>query len=172
MIQLIHESLLSFNVKCRASDPVTRDTGMSDVQLRLRIGGMDRRKVRFKGWVTIENFVYGNVQGSFVVMQRDEVSISTLTDDITPYRLQLPGFSTVLATVVESINQARRHQPPCFEEIAFIPCRDHIPPAHAFVTPIRRACLSFQMVLHRQSRQDNSNEQADGQGTRGQTTIR
>ena len=143
MMKLIHESLLSFNVKCRASDPVTRDTEMSDVQLRLRIGGMDRRKVRFKGWVTIENFVYGNVQGSFVVMQRDEVSLSTLTDGATPYCLQIPGFPTVLATVVESTNQTQRCQPPRFEEIAFIPCRDHISPIHAFITPIHRACLSY-----------------------------
>lgn len=79
MMRLIHESLLSFNVKCRASNPVTRDTDNSNVQLRLRIGGMDKRKVRFKGWVTVENFVYGDAEGSFVVMQRDEVAISTLT---------------------------------------------------------------------------------------------
>ncbi|KAF9788272.1 kinase-like domain-containing protein [Thelephora terrestris] len=74
MMKLIHGGLLSFNVKCRASDPVTRDTETPDVQFRIRIGGMDRRKVRFKGWVTIESFAYGNVQGSFVVMQRDEGS--------------------------------------------------------------------------------------------------
>lgn len=78
-MKLIHESLLSFNVKCRASDPVSRGTDRSDMQLRLRIGGMDRRKVKFKGWVTVESFVYGDVEGSFVVMQRDEVIISTLT---------------------------------------------------------------------------------------------
>jgi len=75
MMKLIQESLLGFNVKCRASDPVSRGTDTSDVQLRLRIGGLDRRKVRFKGWVTVENFVYGNAEGSFVVMQRDEVNI-------------------------------------------------------------------------------------------------
>jgi len=75
-MKLIHKSLLSFNVKCRESDPVSRDTGRSDKQLRLRIGGVDRRKVRFKGWVTVENFVYGDVEGSFVVMQRDEVNFS------------------------------------------------------------------------------------------------
>ena len=82
-MKLIYESLLSFNVKCRASDPVSRGTDKSDVQLRLRIGGMDRRKVKFKGWVTVENFVYGDVEGSFVVMQRDEVIISTLTCAMT-----------------------------------------------------------------------------------------
>lgn len=75
-MKLIHESLLNFNVKCRESDPVFRGADKSDTQLRLRIGGVDRRKVRFKGWVTVESFVYGEVEGSFVVMQRDEVIIS------------------------------------------------------------------------------------------------
>ena len=83
MMKLIHESLLCFNVKCRASDPVFRGAEKSDVQLRLRVGGMDRRKVRFKGWVTVESFVYAKVEGSFVVMQRDEVITSILTDVAT-----------------------------------------------------------------------------------------
>ena len=74
----IHESLLSFNVKCRISDPVSRGADKSNVQLRLRVGGMDRRKVRFKGWVVVENFSYGGVEGSFAVMQRDEVTTSRL----------------------------------------------------------------------------------------------
>jgi len=78
MMKLIHESLLSFNVKCRILDPVPRGTDKSNTQLRLRVGGMDRRKVRFKGWVVVENFAYGGVEGSFVVMQRDEVTTSGL----------------------------------------------------------------------------------------------
>lgn len=85
MMRLIHESLLSFNVKCRASDPVPRDADNSDVQLRLRIGGMDKRKVRFKGWVTVENFVCGDVEGSFIVMQRDEVTVFAPTDAVASY---------------------------------------------------------------------------------------
>jgi hypothetical protein len=105
MMKLIHESLLSFNVKCRASNPVARDTDASDVQLRLRIGGMDRRKVRFKGWVTVEDFLYGDGQGSFVVMQRDEVIVSDLTDVTASERCHFPGFTTVLATVVEGVDQ-------------------------------------------------------------------
>ena len=117
MMKLIHESLLSFNVKCRASDPASRGADKSDVQLRLRVGGMDRRKVRFKGWVIVEDFVYGNVEGSFVVMQRDEVIIPILTDATTSDRCQILGFTTVLATVVEGVNQARRRQFTRFEEI-------------------------------------------------------
>jgi serine/threonine-protein kinase Chk1 len=83
MMKLIHECLLGLNVKCRASDPVARGADKSDLQWRLRVGGMDRRKVRFKGWVTVENFVYGDLEGSFVVMQRDEVKISIPIDMTT-----------------------------------------------------------------------------------------
>jgi hypothetical protein len=143
MMKLIHESLLGFNVKCRASDPITRDTETPDVQFRLRIGGMDRRKVRFKGWVTIENFAYGDVQGSFVVMQRDEVIISALTDDIASQHCRIPGFTAVLATVVESVDQARRRQSARFKEIEFTPSTSHMIPTHTFITPTRRACLLY-----------------------------
>lgn len=105
-MKLIHESLLSFNVKCRASDPATRGAETSATQLRLRIGGMDRRKVRFKGWVIVENFAYGDVQGSFVIMQRDEVIVSPLTDAFASECYQIPGLAAVLATVVEGVDQA------------------------------------------------------------------
>ena len=117
MMKLIHESLLSFNVKCRTSDPVSRGADTSEVQLRLRIGGMDRRKVRFKGWVTIENFAYGDVEGSFVVMQRDEVIVFHPCRVIITDWCRIPGFTAVLATVVEGVDQARRRQSTRFEEI-------------------------------------------------------
>ena len=45
------------------------------VTLRLRVGGYDRRKERFKGWVELESFAkphLGIEEGSFVVMKRDE----------------------------------------------------------------------------------------------------
>lgn len=139
MMKLIHESLLSLNVKCRASDSAARDTETSDTQLRLRIGGLDRRKVRFKGWVTVENFAYGDVQGSFVIMQRDEVIISILTDDFASEWHQIPGFTAVLATAVEGINQGRQCQPTRFKEIGFTPCANYIIPTNAFTTFIRKA---------------------------------
>ena len=126
MMKLIHESLLNFNVKCRASDPATPGAETSGAQLRLRIGGMDRRKVRFKGWVNVENFVYGDVRGSFVLMQRDEVILPTLTDAITSECYKIPGFTAVLATAVEGVDQARRYQPTRFEEIGFTPCANHL----------------------------------------------
>ena len=142
-MKLIHESLLGFNIKCRASDPATLGTATSDVQLRLRIGGLDRRKVRFKGWITVENFVYGDVEGSFVVMQRDEVIVSLLTHAVASEWYQIPGFTIVLATVVESINRAQRHLSTCFKEITFIPCANHIALTCTFTTFIRRARVSY-----------------------------
>ncbi|KAJ2911555.1 hypothetical protein MD484_g8862, partial [Candolleomyces efflorescens] len=47
------------------------------VTLRLRVGGYDRRKEKFKGWVELESFSkphLGYDHGSFVVMKRDEGS--------------------------------------------------------------------------------------------------
>ena len=45
--------------------------------LRLRIGGFDKRKEKFKGWVEFEAFAKSHLgieEGSFVVMKRDEGS--------------------------------------------------------------------------------------------------
>ena len=124
MMKLIRESLLSFNVKCRESDPITRSAGASDTQLRLRIGGMDRRKVRFKGWVTVENFVYDGAQGSFVVMQRDEVITLFSTNAIVAERCRILGFTAVLEAAVEGVDPARRCQPTRFKEIGFAHCHN------------------------------------------------
>lgn len=46
----------------------------SESQFRLRVGGFDRRKEAFKGWVDVESFVYRGSEGSFCVMKRDVVS--------------------------------------------------------------------------------------------------
>jgi serine/threonine-protein kinase Chk1 len=76
---VVHESLRALNVKCK---PVPNSTVSGDrQQLRLRIGGLDRRKVAFKGWVIVESFNYGGRQGSFCVMQRDEVSVTNPSQD-------------------------------------------------------------------------------------------
>ena len=53
---------------------VPQPQGDKDEPLKVRIGGWDRRKVIFKGWVTVETFSYRGSMGSFVVMQRDVVS--------------------------------------------------------------------------------------------------
>lgn len=67
---LIKGSLEELGVKCKMSD---RDGDGASGILRLRIGGYDRRKMMFKGWVEIERFVYAGTEGSFCMMQRDEV---------------------------------------------------------------------------------------------------
>jgi serine/threonine-protein kinase CHEK1 len=75
LMPIIHEALLSLNVKCRsAPSPVAKEGDRQ--QLRIRIGGLDRRRVVFKGWVIVENFAYGDRAGSFCVMQRDEVMLN------------------------------------------------------------------------------------------------
>ncbi|KAF9042380.1 CAMK/CAMKL/CHK1 protein kinase [Panaeolus papilionaceus] len=40
--------------------------------LKLRIGGFDHRKQRFKGWVEIERYLREEVEYSFILMRRDE----------------------------------------------------------------------------------------------------
>lgn len=69
LLPLIQESLEALNVRCKAAPSGPE----KDAPLRLRIGGYDRRKVMFKGWVNVENFTYRGSVGSFCVMQRDVV---------------------------------------------------------------------------------------------------
>lgn len=73
LMTLIKESLEGLGVKCKSN---TKDTGTEDAStLRLRVGGYDRRKMMFKGWVEVERFRYREKEGSFCVMQRDEVGV-------------------------------------------------------------------------------------------------
>ncbi|KAF4586107.1 Chk1 protein kinase [Pleurotus pulmonarius] len=88
LLALIKESLEGLNVKCKDHPPrpLYDDTSSSSsiddidggggggLQYRLRIGGFDKRKVLFKGWVEVEPFEYRGADGSFCVMQRDEGS--------------------------------------------------------------------------------------------------
>ncbi|KDQ55379.1 hypothetical protein JAAARDRAFT_159379 [Jaapia argillacea MUCL 33604] len=68
LMPLIHQSLESLGVKCKPR----AEGADSDGRWKLRVGGYDRRKVMFKGWVEVEDFVYGGSDGSFCSMQRDE----------------------------------------------------------------------------------------------------
>jgi serine/threonine-protein kinase Chk1 len=72
LMPLIQESLEAINVRCKGA-PIREDQGPQ--VLRLRIGGYDRRKVMFKGWVEVERFSYRGSEGSFCVMQRDVVCV-------------------------------------------------------------------------------------------------
>jgi serine/threonine-protein kinase Chk1 len=70
MMQLIKESLTALDVKHK--DGPTGEDERGEI-LRLRIGGFDKRKIAFKGWVELENFRYAETDGSFCLMTRDVV---------------------------------------------------------------------------------------------------
>ncbi|KAG9313546.1 kinase-like domain-containing protein [Chiua virens] len=67
LIDLIKESLAAEQVKYKDATILAG----SRATHRLRIGGFDKRKIMFKGWVELEIFNWGNVSGAFCVMQRD-----------------------------------------------------------------------------------------------------
>ncbi|KAI5122878.1 hypothetical protein M0805_003330 [Coniferiporia weirii] len=68
LMALIVDAVASLGVKSKVAPP---DPGTPD-RLRLRVGGFDRRKEMFKGWVEAEPFVYRGIEGTFCVMQRDQ----------------------------------------------------------------------------------------------------
>ncbi|KAG0696764.1 kinase-like domain-containing protein [Suillus ampliporus] len=68
MMQLIKESLSTLDVKHK--DGPTGEDERGEV-LRLRVGGYDKRRITFKGWVELENFRYAETDGSFCLMTRD-----------------------------------------------------------------------------------------------------
>lgn len=71
LLSLIEESLADLNVQMKKRPPSTDE----EVPW-LRVGGYDRRKIRFKGWVIVEKFSYRGSDGSFCVMQRDEARLA------------------------------------------------------------------------------------------------
>ncbi|KAF4622994.1 hypothetical protein D9613_001342 [Agrocybe pediades] len=71
LIGFIKEFLESANCQSRSIPPEKNEHGDGEVY-RLRIGGYDTRKQKFKGWVDVENFKYKGTEGSFCVMRRDE----------------------------------------------------------------------------------------------------
>ncbi|KAF8148644.1 CAMK/CAMKL/CHK1 protein kinase [Crassisporium funariophilum] len=72
LMSLMLESLEAHGVKCKAAPPNIDPRGVET--LRLRVGGFDQRKEKFKGWVEVEKFSYRGSEGSFCVMKRDEGS--------------------------------------------------------------------------------------------------
>lgn len=78
MMGIIQESLEALNVKCKlspipqAADDQQQETSRANGVIKLRVGGFDRRKQKFKGWVEVEKFSYKGVTGSFCLMKRDE----------------------------------------------------------------------------------------------------
>jgi len=74
LLPLIEDALTELGVKWkRAVEVDIAPTGAPEQKiLRMRIGGHDKRKVMFKGWVELEEFSYRDQEGSFCVMQRDQ----------------------------------------------------------------------------------------------------
>ena len=84
MIEIIQESLEALNVKCKlsplpeAAEDQKQENSRANGVIKLRIGGFDRRKQKFKGWVEVEKFSYRGITGSFCLMKRDEVGFLLL----------------------------------------------------------------------------------------------
>lgn len=78
LLQAIEQSLLTLGVRCKPPSnlpsPETEEwTNLKRVAMK--IGGYDRRKEMFKGYVEVESFSHGFLEGgSLVVMKRDQVS--------------------------------------------------------------------------------------------------
>jgi hypothetical protein len=96
LMPLVQESLEAMNVRCKVA-PVREDQH-GQASLRLRIGGYDRRKVMFKGWVEVERFTYRGSEGSFCVMQRDVVCV------VLPFFIELlPRYQFLIVRLYRAI---------------------------------------------------------------------
>ncbi|KZT71090.1 CAMK/CAMKL/CHK1 protein kinase [Daedalea quercina L-15889] len=74
MLPLIEEALTAQGVKWKpAQEVVFEEPGGGEVQaLRMRIGGHDRRRLMFKGWVELEPFEVRGRSGTYCIMARDQ----------------------------------------------------------------------------------------------------
>lgn len=72
-----------FGVKFQIRDPEPGGETESTEFKKTKIGGFDKRKERFTGYVEIEKFSWngGENHGSFCVMRREKVSISKFITD-------------------------------------------------------------------------------------------
>ncbi|KAF8439085.1 kinase-like domain-containing protein [Boletus edulis BED1] len=67
LIDLVKESLDELGVKYKDASVIAGSKAVH----RLRVGGYDKRKIVFKGWIELEVFSRTQVSGAFCVMQRD-----------------------------------------------------------------------------------------------------
>ncbi|KAF9065026.1 CAMK/CAMKL/CHK1 protein kinase [Rhodocollybia butyracea] len=65
LMPIVKGALEGLGIQCKAG-------ASNGDMLKMRVGGHDKRKMPFKGWVEIENFEYRGVKSSFCVMSRDE----------------------------------------------------------------------------------------------------
>ncbi|KAH7884179.1 kinase-like domain-containing protein [Phlebopus sp. FC_14] len=68
LIELIKGSLDSLGVKYKVAP---QGEGQHEGALRLRVGGHDKRRIVFKGWIELENYTRSGMNGAFCMMQRD-----------------------------------------------------------------------------------------------------
>ena len=73
-MSLVIDAVTALKIKSKVGQP---DEGNPE-RLRLRVGGYDRRKEVFKGWVEIEPYEYQGRDGSFCIMSRDQVMLTLL----------------------------------------------------------------------------------------------
>lgn len=69
LMSLIVEAVTQLGVKSKQGSP----DEANPERLRLRVGGYDRRREMFKGWIEVEPFVHQGSKGSFCIMSRDQV---------------------------------------------------------------------------------------------------
>ena len=98
LISLIKEYLESQRVQCRSLPPPTSERG-TDVY-KLRVGGQDLRRERFKGWVEVEKFTWNGGDGSFCLMRKDEVHSFLFIED-SILIIIVVGQPAVLETALE-----------------------------------------------------------------------
>ena len=70
LMRLILDAVTQLGIKSKQGAP----DEANPERLRVRVGGYDRRREMFKGWIEVEPFVYQSSEGSFCVMSRDQVS--------------------------------------------------------------------------------------------------
>ena len=107
---LIQEFLEKSNVQCKPLPPAANERGVE--VYKLRIGGKDARKEKFKGWVEVEKFTWNGVQGSFCLMKEDEVCVFFGFVICALIRfLSVLGQSHILEAAVEVSYAIRSHRP-------------------------------------------------------------
>ena len=67
---LLEEALQALGAKTKRAP--TRE-GEERTVLRARVGGLDRRRAVYKGWLELEPFAFRGVEGAFCLMLRDKV---------------------------------------------------------------------------------------------------
>ena len=116
LVDLLKESLDVLGVKHKDAHVIAGSKAVH----RLRVGGYDKRKIMFKGWIELEVFSRMQVSGAFCVMQRDVVRRRV---QVAPY-LRLIRFlssgigqSGLLETVLEGVDSFAGNVSSCLAKV-------------------------------------------------------